>query len=473
MKPNIIFLMTDQQRWDALGVVNPLVKTPNLDRLAREGILYRQAVCQTPMCVPSRYSMMLGKYSSEIGVLTNGQTIAEDADLPGATLPERFRRAGYQTAGFGKTHWNAPIKSTRGFETRAVGQPRDSELYEAGALMMSDDRPEQLAAYFKETDPFGPGEEEVPGYVGCTSSIPSDWHRDGWVAQQCLDFVENGLDDERPLFLYLSFLKPHAGFNVPGKFEQLYRLEDIPDVEAPPWGRERGTHLACENTPWLDARYERWREAWKTMGSMKRRRTTLRYWANCSWLDDYFGQVFQTLEKQGVLENALIVFTSDHGDMMGERNHRFSKYCLYDSSVRVPLILSGSAVALELHGTVSDRPAELIDLVPTLCDTAGINTDLPGENLFEPPVREGTFCEYHGGGMEEAAPAPAFMWRTPEWKLILYGEGSTGEPGEFKGELYNLTRDPHEWFNLYDDVSAHAIQQQMTRDLLSHLSTRS
>jgi arylsulfatase A-like enzyme len=282
VKPNIIFLMTDQQRRDALGCVNPLVKTPNLDRLAKEGILFSQAVCQTPQCVPSRYSMMLGMYSARIGVLTNGDTIAEDADLPGVPLPERFRKAGYQTAGFGKTHWNAPLRSTRGFEVRAVGQPRDSELYEEGARMMGDEQPEKLAAYFKETDPFGPGEEEAPGYIGCTSSIPPEWHRDGWVAEQCLDFIENGIDPQRPLFLYLSFLKPHAGFNVPEEFENLYRLEEIPDVEMPPWEQESGTHLACGNTPWLDARYERWRKVWEQMDSLERRRTTLRYWANCS-----------------------------------------------------------------------------------------------------------------------------------------------------------------------------------------------
>lgn len=474
MKPNIIFFMTDQQRWDALGCVNSLVKTPNLDRLARNGILFRQAVCQTPQCVPSRYSMMLGKYSSQIGVLTNGDTIIDDADLPGVPLPELFRLAGYQTAGFGKTHWNnglsARYPSRRGFDVRAIGQPRDSELYEEGALMMGEVAPDHLAAYFQETDAFGPGEEEAPGYIGCTSSIPPGWHRDGWVAEQCLDFIENGIDPERPLFLYLSFLKPHAGFNVPEKFEQLYRLEDIPDVETPPWDEESGTHLSCGNTPWLDARYQRWRASWGLMDLQERRRATLRYWANCSWLDDYFGQVFRALEKQGVLENALIVFTSDHGDMMGERNHRFSKYCLYDGSVRVPLIISGNAVVPELHGMVSDRPAELIDLVPTLCDTAGIPTDLPGENLFEAPVREGTFCEYHGGGMDEENPAPSYMWRTSKWKLILFRDGTQTNPGPLRGELYDLQDDPLEWNNLYDIPRYCSVQAELTSCLQQHIN---
>lgn len=477
MKPNIIFLMTDQQRWDALGAVNPLVKTPNLDRLARDGILYRQAVCQAPMCVPSRYSMMLGQYASKVGVLTNADAIVEDSALPHAPLPERFRAAGYQTAGFGKTHWNhgksTPQPSRRGFEVRAIGQPRESALYERGARMMGDDAPEGLAAYFRETEPYGAGEEEVEGYIGGTSSVPERDHRDGWVAQQCLDFVENDMDPNRPLFLYLSFLKPHAGFNVPARFEELYRLEDIPSVAQPPWTEEHRTHLSRKNTPWLDRRYESWRDAWKRMNETERKRTTLRYWANCSWLDACFGQVLDALEENGRLENSLIVFLSDHGDMMGERNHRFSKYCLYDSSVRVPLVLSGSCIPDALRGSVNDRPAELVDLLPTLLNAAGLPPvpHLPGENLLGDTARRGAFCEYHGGGMEQVAPAPAFMWRTPEWKLILYREGSAGEPGEFKGELYDLVRDPHEWFNLYDDASAHAVRERMTRELMGRLAT--
>ena len=122
--PNIIFLMTDQQRWDALGVLNPAIKTPNLDRLARQGILFRQAVCQAPMCVPSRYALMLGLYPSQMKVLTNGDSLS-DEQLPATPLPEILRKAGYQTAGFGKTPWRQPIPSTRGFEVRAIGEPRE------------------------------------------------------------------------------------------------------------------------------------------------------------------------------------------------------------------------------------------------------------------------------------------------------------------------------------------------------------
>jgi len=142
-RPNIIFLMSDQQRWDCVGKINPMVKTSALDRIADNGVLFEQAVCQGPMCVPSRYSMMLGLYPSQVGVLKNSMSLTDDK-LPCETLPEILRKAGYQTAGFGKTHWRAKGCSTRGFEVRFIGQPRSSSLYEEGAVMMSDVNPDGL-----------------------------------------------------------------------------------------------------------------------------------------------------------------------------------------------------------------------------------------------------------------------------------------------------------------------------------------
>jgi arylsulfatase A-like enzyme len=452
--PDIIFFMTDQQRWDALGVLNPRIKTPTLDRLARDGVLFQQAVCQAPMCVPSRNSMMLGVYPSQLGIKSNGSHSYSDALLPLPTLPERLRRAGYQTAGFGKTHWgrvDTPI-STRGFEVRVVGAKEVGA--ETGARYQDDENPAGLAAYKKEVAKYGGGEEAVAGYVGATSQVAERDHRDGWVAEQCLKFLDGGVDANRPLFLYLSFLKPHAGLNVPKQFEDLYDVRDMPDMPAPPWSQEPDTHLAA--TDRLSANHARrhaaWREAFSRMTPDERRRTVLRYYANCSWLEHYFGEALTRLEKLGRLQNALIVFTSDHGEMLGERNFRFTKYCLYDSSVRVPLILSGTAVPAALRGTVDTRSAELVDIVPTLMAAAGakMDSELPGLDLLSDRRRTGAFCECHEAG------APAYMWRTQEWKLILFFDRPLAEARTAvnlaKGELYDLRRDPNEWNNLYGNA---------------------
>lgn len=461
-RPNIIFLMSDQQRWDAVGAVNPLVKTPALDRLAREGVLFDQAVCQGPMCVPSRYSMMLGLYPSQIGVLSNAGWLS-DEDLPCDPLPEVLRKAGYQTAGFGKTHWRARDCSTRGFEIRYIGQP-SNVLREKGAVMMGDHDPEGLARYKREADKFGGGEENIAGYLGCTSTVPEEDHRDGWVFQRCLEFIEKGIDDDRPLFLYLSFLKPHAGHNVPAGHEGLYRVEDMPVPPQPPREQVEPCHATGTNREGMYRGF--WRKATKKEWQVMR----MRYYANCTWIDSMFGRVLKKLEGRGVLDNCLVVYVSDHGEMLGERYYRFNKYCLFDSSVRVPMILSGTAVPEGIRGTVDRRPAELVDVLTTVLKVAGAKAvqGKPGQDLLGPVRRSETFCELHHRGKDY------YMWRNRNYKLIL-GFLQDRERKVFRpdavveGELYDLRNDPKEWKNLYEDNGHAEIARKMRAGLLDHL----
>lgn len=162
--------------------------------------------------------------------------------------------------------------------------------------------------------------------------------------------------------------------------------------------------------------------------------------------------------------------------MLGERQYRFTKYNLYDSSVRVPLILSGSYIPERNRGTVDAKPAELVDVVPTLMEAAGLepNPMLPGVDLLGGLRHRGTFCEFHGKGVTAPHSAPAYMWRTGEWKLILYIEGSVAQAAsrvhETKGELYHLLTDPNEWDNLYEREEHARIREQLKTELLMHLA---
>ncbi|MBN2131317.1 MAG: sulfatase-like hydrolase/transferase [Sedimentisphaerales bacterium] len=463
-RPNVIFLMSDQQRWDCVGKINPMVKTPALDRIADDGVLFDQAVCQGPMCVPSRYSMMLGLYPSQVGVLKNSMSLT-DEQLPGETLGQILRNAGYQTAGFGKTHWRAKGCSTRGFETRFIGQPRTSALYEKDAVMMSDVNPEGLERYMQETRPFGGGEENIVGYLGCTSKVPEEDHRDGWVFHECLDFVENGIDETRPLFLYLSFLKPHAGHNVPPGYEELYDIDEIPVPEQPAKDQVEPCHATGVN------REQMYRGFWSKASKKQWQQMILRYWANCSWIDSMFDRVLKKLAAKGILDNCLIVYVSDHGEMLGQRYYRFNKYCLFDSAVRVPMIVGGTAVPRERRGTVDHRPAELVDVLPTILKVAGISNDesRPGRDLLGPVVKEASFCEFHN-----QPKTAAYMWRTREYKLILcvdksrIGDG-VGRGDIVAGELYDLNEDPQEWNNVFDDAKHAAVREKMCGELIEHL----
>jgi arylsulfatase len=162
--------------------------------------------------------------------------------------------------------------------------------------------------------------------------------------------------------------------------------------------------------------------------------------------------------------------------MLGERR-RFSKYCLYEGSVRVPLILAGPDTPSRLRGTVDDRPAELVDVLPTLLSVAGVPTqpEFPGKSLLAEPARAGSFSEMHGTGYEEVQQAPAYMWRTRDWKLITYLPGDAADAGrrvgEVMGELYDLRADPLEVENLFEDPGHLSVRERLSGELLMHLAS--
>ena len=461
-RPNIIFLMDDQHRWDALGVENPVVITPTLDKLAKEGVRFTQAVCQAPMCIASRNSMMFGLYANQTGVLRNGRGIPDDK-LPIKPLVQLFADAGYETAGFGKTHWGIRC-STRGFETRYA-----AEVFEDGAIMMKDLNPEAKQRYAEETAEYGPGEEDPAGYIGETSKLQEREHRDGWVTEKCLDYIKER-EDERPLFLYLSFLKPHAGHNVPEGFEDGYKLEETKYAEQPPWEKDNSPHAEGVN------RRELYEGFWKNATEQQWKEMTMRYYANCTWIDDMFGRALDALEEKGLLENSIIIYVSDHGEMLGERYYRFNKYCLYDASVRVPIIISGSALPEEWKGKEDRRPAQLTDVYPTLLKAAGIEVPQKavGINLLDKEqTRKASFCALH-----ERKDKASFMVRTQNHKLILCfkrkEDASKYTAADIiGGEFYNLKDDPQEWKNLYYRENIKQQKSELQEILMKKLSIMS
>lgn len=474
-RPNILFLMTDQHRWDALGCVSSLVQTPNLDSLATSGIHFTQAVCNAPICVPSRYSMMTGLYPSQLGVRFNQQTCPNETDLPVPLLAQHLAQAGYRTGGFGKTHWyewalrKQSDPQRRGFEERALCAEGEPHMSEAGACLMEEEYggvPPAMAEIHELSRKYI-GESEM-GYLGGPSSYPIEEHREGWAANKAIEFLDRNIGNDNPFFCYLSLDFPHAPSLVPPGYEEHYRISDIPD------------RVLAENFETLidhhDYRDGEIRKPWMKRTPEERRMTTLRYFALVTAVDDLVGRVMAKLKASDAWENTLVVFTSDHGEMLGDRNHRFSKFCLYEGSVRVPLILSGGRVPADSRGLCDKRPTELVDLVPTLLTAAGIppSAELPGLDLLSNRNRLGAFAEFHGSGYEKNQLGPVYMWRTNRWKLILQIPGFVADAvdriDQTQGELFDLSVDPVELNNLYEKPALAGVSEQMTRDLLMHLA---
>lgn len=460
-RPNVVFIMDDQHRWDAIGKINPQVITPTLDSLMSEGVSFSQAVCQAPMCVPSRNSIMFGMYPSQTGVFRNSGGVKDDA-MPGKPMAQYFKDAGYETAGFGKAHWGKYRTNTRGFETRYT-----SEIPERGGITMAQLDSAAKARYDAEIEPMGPGEENNIGYLGFTSNLPESDHRDGWINEQAIDYIRTRSDD-RPLFFYLSYMKPHAGHNPPAGYEDRYKLDDITYAVQPPWSEDYSPHSNGVN------RREMYEGFWTAASDEEWKLMTMRYFANITWIDDMLGRTMAELKRKGILDNAILIYTADHGEMLGEHYYRFNKYCLYDASVRVPLIVAGTALpdALRQGGT-DNRPVDLVDVLPTLLAAAGIegSPELPGHSLLDKPLRKGSFSALH-----ERDGEAAFMWRTEKDKLILVFNRKA-DPHNYTaddiiaGEFYDLEADPLEWKDLFDDSSVNDLRLAYQREILARLGS--
>jgi len=261
-------------------------------------------------------------------------------------------------------------------------------------------------------------------------------------------------------------MKPHAGHNVPKGYEDLYDVDNIDYAEQPDWNEDQSPHSKGVN------RREMYESYWKNATPEEWRLMTMRYYANVTWIDDMMGRTLAALKEKGLLENTLIVYTSDHGEMLGERYYKFNKYNLYDASVRIPMILAGTALPDDLErNTIDSLSAENTDLLPTLLKFANIEQgkNLLGEDLFYNDRDEATFSSLH-----ERDGEAAFLWRTKDFKLILVLDRKKNATNytieDIKdGEFYDLKNDPKEWVNLYNAPEVKQEQDSFQESLFNHL----
>ena len=367
-RPNILLITTDQQRFDTItSHGNPYIDTPHLDWLSDEGISYRRAYADCPICMPSRATIMTGKAGYTLG-LTGNKT----GDFPLArhdTLPAILGRAGYQTRAQGKMHFH-PVRAHYGFQTMELPMDyyRERHRLASGA-----------AGLPKE---HGVGENEMHAVVSTVHENDSLTH---WTVDRSIDFLETR-DPTRPFFLWTSFAKPHPPFDPPANYWALYANRTVGEPVVGDWSRDVATMPQSVLAPTYQLNNVH-RFSAEQLANARRA-----YYACITQIDYSMGLLFARMRELGLLENTWIVFTSDHGENLGD-HHTGGKSNYLEGSAHIPLIVRPPAGPWEekpLAGTTVDTPVSLADVMPTLLAIAGSDDsgravtpdDFDGENLL-------------------------------------------------------------------------------------------
>jgi arylsulfatase A-like enzyme len=407
--PNILFIMTDQHNARALGCYGmEEISTPNMDRLANDGIMFGNAICQTGQCVPSRYSIWTGRYARSHGTYWNGQ----DQNPDEKTVGDLFRAAGYVTGTIGKHHmFMNEENNNHGFDTVLVPRVNLKPV---------------------DTLPFA---EAHPGksYVG-RSSLSNEEHTCGLITQASLDFIR--ANKEKPFVLWCSYFGPHTPINPSSPWAEQYDPESLT--------LPLNHRSMDENIPDMDKTISK---SGAYSQEESHRKTLAMYYGFVSQIDYNIGRMLKELEELGLMENTIVVYTADHGEMMAEHQCWTKGLTGYDATVRVPLIIRDPDVFT--GGGEIDKMVCSIDLLPTLLDLAGLEIPetIQGKSLRPSNIRDDSWREF---AISEIGPSPlnnVITVRSQTHKYILF----KNEGQMVYEQFFNLQEDPWEMDNRMTD----------------------
>ena len=432
-RPDILILQADQLAPHFLAAYGHRVTlTPHLSELAGNGAVFDAAYCNSPLCAPSRASMLTGRMPSEIGAYDNATPIS--SALP--TFAHYLRAGGYRTALAGKMHFIGPDQM-HGFEERL-----STDIYPADLGWTPDwDDPEgdPMVYYLRMAA------DEI-ARAGLSPEPTSQMRYDDEVTARAVRWLRDAGDRDRPFLLTVSFTHPHDPFRITREYWDRYRGRPIDDPVAP------------EPPDPVDEPTRRLREIFGldrlALDGSRIRDARRAYYGEISYLDDNIGRVLAALRAANRNRPTMIIFVSDHGEMLGERGLWF-KMSFFERPARVPLIINGPGVA----ATRVREPVSLIDLLPTLLDVAGLDPDLaetPGQSLL--PLARGApgtgprpvYGEFLGEGLTE----PMVMVRDGRFKYI----SMRGAPAL----LFDVLADPEERVNLMGTGMAAGVEERLT-----------
>ena len=361
-RPNILWICTDQQRWDTLGVYgNDWTKTPNLDALAAGGVVFDAAYAQSPVCTPSRASFLTGRYPRTTGARQNGQSIASTEVL----LPRVLADAGYVCGLSGKLHL-----STTHWSVSPGTEPRIDDGY-SEFHWSHDPRPEWQSNEYHHWLARRGVEYATPPLEGSDHvfvGMPEEDHQTTWCAEKAIDFIEAGAHHDNPWFFSVNIFDPHHPFDPPTEYLQRYLdlLDDIPlpaYVDGELADKPVFQRIDHEGAYGGEEPYD-----YDSMSDHEHRLIRASYWAMCDLIDVQVGRMLRSLRESGQHENTIVVFSTDHGEMLGDHGIYLKGPYFYEPAVRVPLIVSFPGVVQP--GRRIDDLVELVDLAPTLLDAA-------------------------------------------------------------------------------------------------------
>jgi len=429
-KPNVVFITCDQLRGDCLGIEHPIVETPYLDGLARSGVVFERAYSAVPSCIAARAAILTGMSQRKHGRV--GYQDSVNWDYP-VTLPGEFAKAGYHTQGIGKMHFH-PSRSLCGFHNVVL---HDGYLHVNRTIEKPYENYDDYVPWLRQQT--GKAFDLLDHGIGCNSWVARPWHLEehlhptNWVVTQSIDFLRRR-DPRKPFFLWMSFVRPHAPLDPPQVYFDQYINQDLP---MPPVGK------------WADKDdLERWGLVPDTgKGLIDKRalhRAMAAYYALVTHVDHQIGRFLEALNESRELDNTVILFTSDHGELLGDHN-LFRKALPYEGSARVPFILRLPSNGRDAGKTI-DNPVELRDVLPTLLQAAGlpIPDTIDGKSVI-PLYNEEVvpWREYIHGEHSYGKDSNHWLVSKSE-KYVWYSQ--TGEE-----QLFDLALDPRELRNLAVD----------------------
>jgi len=436
MRPNIVFIMPDQLRWDFVGCYGkPYAHTPNIDALASRGLIYNRCVSPSPVCIPARASMLTGHNSISTGVLNNNYWLRPDHDalgVPGfATL---LSDSGYHTEAIGKMHF-IPWDKSEGFDHRVIAEDKRH-------IHIRDD----YADYLRDNGLKKYAGPEEPGYVegrmASISLVPLEHQVDTWVGERSVDFI-NGYDQDKPFFLWSAFPGPHDPYNPPQDI-----LNDVETVLMP--DAFSATSDTCKFRQAIVAAHASGSaqvDISEFTPAMKRN-IRRHYQGLIRIIDKQVGDIVSAIDALDNGRDTLIVFSSDHGDFLGDFNF-LGKVLFFESSLRVPMIVSSP----QIQAGLSQALVSLSDVFATFTSAAGIkftaqdSVPLPGIGLGDTQRQ----CVMGATDM-------GYMICTSQYKLCRYHNGVMS--------LHDVVNDPEEQDNLFNQ-SKYGEQRDSLDRLLS------